>query len=65
VSADWPDLRRFQSHHGCGVTIESDKLDLIGITVEVNVDHGTDVPCLKSLTQKGRCEYYSIVFLYH
>src|SRR5947207_1034456 len=58
-------LRRFYCGHRCGMSVESDKLNLVSPTVIVNVNHGTYVPSFESLGCNRRLQNNSVMFANH
>src|SRR6266536_1568020 len=61
----WTQLRTFDRSHGRGMSVESDKLNLVSPTVIVNVNHSTYVPSFESLGCNRHLQDNSVMFANH
>ena len=59
------DLSSFQRYDRSRMTIESDKLDFVGLAIFIDVNHCAYVPFFKAFARHGSSKYDSVMFLNH
>ena len=62
---DRPHLVGFQGHDSGGSAFEGHEFDFVGLTVSVNVNHGSHITSFQPFGGHGRLEHDSVMFTNH